>query len=130
MVNAVAVVGNLLPKISDPKNAIETSPASWVERAQRRFLVCQITETARKCSSIWSVIVQKFARAFILTHTNMAVVRSDRNHAVVSDLMNVFGRREHSRINIGHGLRIVNLIARVMKCRKAEFIFDPYSEIT
>src|SRR2546423_2792940 len=129
MVYVVVLACDFLSKIPDAENTIETLPASRIERAEWCFPVDQIAKAAGECATIWSVIVQNFWRALVLSHTNVAVVRSDCDYAVVSDLMNVLSRRKHSRINFSPSLGIVRLIASVVKGRKAKFVFNPLPEI-
>ena len=129
MIDTVVLCGDFLPKIPDPKNTIETPPAARIERAQRRLAVHQVTEAARKRSSLRGIIVQKLRRALILPDPNVSVIRSNGHQSIVSYLMNVLGWQEQAWIDLGHSLRIVHLITRVMKCRQAKLILDPGSEI-
>src|SRR2546430_16347437 len=129
MVDVVVLACDLLSEMPDAENAIETPSASRIERAQWRFPVDQISKAAGECAPIRSVIVQKLRSALILSDANMAVIRRDCDNAVIPDLMDMLSRRKNSGIDFGHGLRIMSLIARVVKCRKAKFIFDPFPEI-
>src|SRR5207248_6756996 len=82
-----------------------------------------------KKSALGSMVIQEFGRAFVLAHTNMAVIRGNRHDAIIPNLMNVLSRSKNARVDLSLCFRIVHLITRVAKGRKPELILNPFAEI-
>ena len=91
--------------------------------------VGEIADAAAELASFGRIVVEKFGRAFILAHAHVAVVGNDGDDAVVAHLVHVIGGRENAGSDLGDGLRIVDLVARVTEGGQAEFVFDPFAKV-
>src|SRR5260370_810805 len=60
VIDRVVVDGNLLTKIPHPEDTIEVRRVSWIERAQHRLAICQITKASAKKPLARRVVIQEF----------------------------------------------------------------------
>ena len=129
LVDPVSLTRYFLTKVADAKHAIKTVSIAGIERAQHRFPVGQISESAGKAAALGRIVIQKLRCTFILPDSNMSVVRRDRQDPIIAHLVDMFGRSQYARIHLGHGFLVVDLIAGVMKRRQSELILNPPAKV-
>src|SRR6202044_449427 len=117
-------------EVAGPEGAFKASCcARGIVRACDEIVVDEIADASAEAMLRRSVVVEELWAAFVLAKLYVAVIRSDRDHAVVSKLMYVIRTGAPGLVDGLEGLRIFCLIAGVKVSGKIESVLDPAAEM-